>query len=351
MDDRFDLGLMLTDSLADWKAQLRRRFPAAPKMALDLLSSCCLPFALRFSLQLRRFHGRIAEAGLGEASRELLERYYAGVSFRAEDARAEELAGRGPVLVLANHPGVVDSLALMWALETRLGLRDYVVVANDRDFFRAMPAIRDRLIPVPDDAAGRSAVLPAIEAALAAGRSVVLYPSGEITNDPALAPEIYPYDSLLGAWSPSVGLLIARARRRAPGLAVLPLVCGGVLPPRSADARWMGSKRSRREREALAVAAILAFGAGRRATVAVRAGRPIRAATDLAGLAPKELGAAVYARAAATAGALARELRSAEGFQDPPEKAAATADSYAGKVLDREMAASAASAPTIDGPR
>ncbi len=332
MDQRFDLGLMLADSLADWKAQLRRRFKGAPAILLDLLSVLCLPFALRFTLQLRRFHRRIADVGLGAASRELLERYYAGVAFSADDGPAAgTLTERGPVLVIANHPGVVDSLALMWALETRLGLTDFLVVANERDFFNAMPRIRERIIPVPSDASNRAAVFARMEAALAAGISVVLYPSGDITNDPGLAPDIYAYDDLLGAWSPSVGLLIARAKRRVKAggrLTVLPLICGGVLPPLSADAKWMGSVRSRREREALAVGSILAFGAGKRTTVAVRAGRPLDCERDLAGLSPKELGAAVYGRAAETAEALARELRCAGGFQTPAEKRARTVPSY-----------------------
>ena len=355
MDYRFKLGLMLADSLADWKSQLRRRFKRAPEVLLDLLSVLCIPFALRFALQLRRFHRRIAEVGFGAASRELLERYYAEVVFSAEDGpAAENLAAQGPVLVLANHPGVVDSLALMWALETRLGITDFLVVANERDFFKAMPRVRERIIPVPSLASDRAAVFARMEAALAAGISVVLYPSGDITNDPGLAPDIYSFDDLLGVWSPSVGLLIARARRWAKTggrLTVLPLICGGVLPPRSADAKWMGSNRSRREREALAVISILAFGAGKRATVAVCAGRPLDCERDLAGLSPKELGAAVYRRAAEAAEALARELGSGEGFQTPSAKRARTAPSYAANVLVRETAASAASAPPTEGPR
>lgn len=319
MRNSFDLPLMTRDSLADWRAQLHRRFPRAPETALDLLSLLFLPFALRFALEMRKFNGRVGKIGLGPASLELLKRYYAGVAL-SSDLEVELLRRRlsegGPTLVLANHPGVVDTLALFHGLEAAFGVKDFMVVANDRDFFNAMPAIRERIIPVPSDPALRAAVFAAIEDALKGGRSVVLYPSGDITADPCLAPEIYPYDDLLGTWSPSVGLLIARARKRietgqSPPLTVLPVLCGGVLPKGSADAWWMGRNRSRREREAMAVGGILAFKTTRRRTIRLRAGMPLNVRDDLAGLSPKELGKEIYRAAAETAVRLSQEFRKA----------------------------------------
>lgn len=55
----------------------------------------------------------------------------------------ELIPAAGPVLAVANHPGVIDALSLMLALEAR---HDLKVVALDRPFLRALPGVAARLI-------------------------------------------------------------------------------------------------------------------------------------------------------------------------------------------------------------
>ena len=77
-------------------------------------------------------------------------------------AGRERIAPTGGTLILSNHPGLSDTVAL-FAATARTDLR---VIALDRPFLRALPNTANRLFMLPDDTPGRMAVMRA-----AAGRS------------------------------------------------------------------------------------------------------------------------------------------------------------------------------------
>ena len=182
---------------------------------------------------LARFDRRTGEAGLHVAAREAL------AGFGARWAADAAPPSRGALLVVSNHPGAYDALALMAAL----GREDLMIVAAERRFLRALPHVSRRLLFVPIDEGGGARALAARSAGvrralrhLRRGGALLHFPAGRIEADPAFAGD---GDALLGEWQPSAGTLL-RAAAAAGGRAAVAVV-SGVHSPRAkrlAITRW-----------------------------------------------------------------------------------------------------------------
>src|SRR5437016_9193769 len=108
---------------------------------------------------------------------------------------------RGPVLVVANHPGLSDAMALVAAL----GREDAWIVTANYPFLRAMRLASQRFLFVADDRSDRLSAFRSILSRLRAGEAVLVFPSGGLELDPALS-----RDSALASlatWSRSIELL------------------------------------------------------------------------------------------------------------------------------------------------
>ncbi|WP_437765743.1 1-acyl-sn-glycerol-3-phosphate acyltransferase [Sorangium sp. So ce281] len=181
---------------------------------------------------LARFDRRTGEAGLHVAAREALAGF--GARWTADAAPPS----RGALLVVSNHPGAYDALALMAAL----GREDLMIVAADRRFLRALPHVSRRLLFVPIDEGGalalaaRSAGVRRALRHLRRGGALLHFPAGRIEADPAFAGQ---GDALLAEWQPGAGALL-RAAAAAGGRAAVAIV-SGVHSPRAkrlAITRW-----------------------------------------------------------------------------------------------------------------
>jgi hypothetical protein len=122
----------------------------------------------------------------------------------------------GPLLVLANHPGAYDTLALMSALARR----DLLIVAADRSFLRALPRVSEHLVFVADGGSGM-ATRRALSH-LRAGGALLHFPAGCIEPDPDFAPSP---GAVLEHWRTPV-LPFVRAAARASGKVILAGVRG-----------------------------------------------------------------------------------------------------------------------------
>ena len=174
------------------------------------------PFARTFA----RFDRRIEEIGIPAAAGETLASL--GAPWRA-DAQAP---ATGALLVIANHPGAHDALALIAAL----GRRDIMIIAADRAFLRALPTLSSRhllLIPDEADAPDRAIGVRRAVRHLRAGGALLQFPAGRIEPDPAF---LRPGEDPLGAWHAGAGLLL-RATAGAGGRVVTAVV-EGVHSPR-----------------------------------------------------------------------------------------------------------------------
>jgi len=137
----------------------------------------------------------IASLGLPAAAGAALAR--CGVALRVSGATPTS----GPCLVLANHPGAYDALALMRAV----GRRDLLILAADREFLRALSGLSAHLLFVGDAPSERAGALKRALKRLRAGGAVLHFPAGRIEPDADFAPL---GAKLLEAWQPGVSALL-----------------------------------------------------------------------------------------------------------------------------------------------
>lgn len=255
--------------------------PGAPLRGLAELAAH--PPARRFARQLLRLDAMVGAEGLGAGGAWICRQLSAGVVVAGDAPPAE-----GPLLVVANHPGLLDAMALTVAIPRR----DLRVLAIKRPFLRALPNIAGHLFPVGDTPVARTGAVRAAARHLRAGGALLTFPAGRIEPDPL---SVGGAEASLESWSASVDLI---ARLAAP-VRVLPAIVGGVLSPAALEHPLTRLRRSPEQRRWLAAIIQLMRPELRRGAVRVRLGRPI--AADGA-----PVSAAVRAEAARLIAAMAR---------------------------------------------
>lgn len=182
---------------------------------------------------LARFDRRIVEVGLPAAATEALARFGVRLSVRwdgppdaeepAHDQARSPRAG-GPLLVVANHPGAYDAMALMAALDRR----DLAIIAAERSFLRALPSLSRHMLFVPADDAGesrapaRAGALRRAARHLRQGGALLHFPAGQIEPDPAFQGDL---EEPRPGWQPGTGALV-RATAAAGGRVAVAIVAG-----------------------------------------------------------------------------------------------------------------------------
>jgi hypothetical protein len=142
----------------------------------------------------------VALRGLPEAAENAL--LSLGVALRMSGV---ELGG-GPCLVLANHPGAYDALALMRAV----GRRDLLILAADREFLRALSGLSTHLAFVGAGPSERARALKRSLCWLRRGGALLHFPAGKIEPDADFAPF---GSALLEQWQPGVSTLVKACER------------------------------------------------------------------------------------------------------------------------------------------
>lgn len=193
--------------------------------------------AFIFAREIRAFDDDIARRGIRKAAGALLGRY----ARRYDVTGVEGIPPTGPVLILSNHPGITDTLALLSAIPRA----DLKVLAADRPFLRAVPAAAGSLIFLSDQKEQRVSAVRQAMRHLTDGGALLTFPAGAIEPDPAVLPGAA--DSL-ARWGSSVLLFV----RRVPETTVLPVVVSGVLAPGAQRHPLTLLRRKGAERERLA---------------------------------------------------------------------------------------------------
>ena len=202
---------------------------------------------------------------LTEAALAFLEARYVR-ALQVED-RAH-IPASGPVLFVANHPGLVDTLGLFAAI----GRRDLKVVALQRPFLATLPNIGARAIFTDANLGRRALAMQTIAEHVANGGCVLTFPAGQIEPDPDIGNAL----PALDRW-PDMTRFVARLT---PKTRIVPMAVRGVICP-IATGHWLTRfKRTRAERDKLTAAlqliAMVAHDA-RPTTVSVRIGAPLDA--------------------------------------------------------------------------
>lgn len=190
-----------------------------PRWQQRLVTLPFRPAAAKLGGNLSLLDTEIPTLGLRPAAERALGRF--GVRQQAGRDLAHAFP-RGPLLIVANHPGVYDAL-LLFASFPQPELR---VLAAERAFLRAIPTLAERMFFVPDkaassDLAGRGRGLRQALAHLRRGGTLLQFGAGRIEPDPAFCPA----EECILPWQPGSGALALRTQRLG-GHVVVALVSG-----------------------------------------------------------------------------------------------------------------------------
>jgi len=117
-------------------------------------------------------------SGLGGGARRILPDLSLNPSVRG----AEDVPVDGPLLIVSNHPGGFDSIAILSCILRR----DLKVVLSDVPFTRAFSAARPYFIYVPPNVPGTAATLRASLDHLRRGGALLTFAYGDVEPDPEL---------------------------------------------------------------------------------------------------------------------------------------------------------------------
>lgn len=205
--------------------------------------------------------GVFASRTLPDAARWTLDHFSANL----EVAGLDRVPRNGPILVVANHPGLTDAVALVAALDRP----DVRIVAADYPFLQALRGLAPRLIFLRASGSAQLGWIRAVGRDLRQGGVVLLFPAGRLEPDAAL----------LGArgallpWSSSVGLI----RRLAPLARIVPAAVTGVLSPRAFAHPLTRIRRQPRDRQRVATLLQMIDPCFREVTARIAFGPPLSA--------------------------------------------------------------------------
>jgi 1-acyl-sn-glycerol-3-phosphate acyltransferase len=171
--------------------------------------------ARRFSRQILEFDQVVGQHGLAAGGQVILKLFARSTSI----VGSENIPATGPLLILSNHAGMADVMALWVGLAQRPDLK---IIAAERELLHAVPNVSQYLLYVHPETGGRTGMLRSAAAHLAQGGALLTFPAGRIEPDPAVYPNAA--DSLQH-WSRSA-LLLARM---VPETQVIPAAVAGVI--------------------------------------------------------------------------------------------------------------------------
>ena len=189
---------------------------------------------LRFAENAARFDQTVAESGFREAAREVLPRFID----RLEVIGQQRIPSTGPLLVVSNHPGSADALAITASLPRT----DLKIVVSGLPFIRSLPnSARHLIYTDPLETHKRMEVVRSSVRHLREGGALLLFPRGKVEPDPAWLPGA---KASLSRWSASLGLI----GRTVPDTQIVTTIVSGVLARnslRNPIVRWPKDPRTR----------------------------------------------------------------------------------------------------------
>ncbi len=161
-------------------------------------------------------------------------------SLRVE--QAEHVPVAGPVLIVCNHPGSVDALALV----ASSGRDDLKILAWPMPFLQYLPNVSRHLVFASEEKTRRAGAAREGIRHLAGGGALLLFARGQPEPDPATMSGA---EAELRHWSRSIELFL----RAVPHTTVVPAIVGGVLAPRFVHHPLTWVRRGRLQRQRMAI--------------------------------------------------------------------------------------------------
>jgi len=191
----------------------------------------------RFGRIAARADAEVEVSGIGGGARRVLDDFWLAVSARG----VESIPLAGPLLIVSNHPGGLDSLAILSCIPRR----DVKVLLSDVAFTRAFSAARRYFIYVPPESRGRAAALRASANHLRAGGCLLVFAHGDVEPDPEVSPGAA---ESIQQWSRSVEIML----RRAPDARLQVAIVSGVLAQKFVRSPVVRIRKSPARRQKLA---------------------------------------------------------------------------------------------------
>ena len=191
----------------------------------------------RFGRIAARADSGVRDGGISGGSRLILPDVNMTVSAR----KAELIPADGPLLVVSNHPGGLDSIAILSCLPRK----DTSVLISDVPFTRTFVLAREHFIFVPLRTGGRGPALRASIDHLGKGGSLLLFPHGDVEPDPEVGPGA---SEALQKWSRSIEIML----RAVPACRLQVTVASGALLPRFSRSLLVRIRKSPVRRQKLA---------------------------------------------------------------------------------------------------
>jgi hypothetical protein len=133
----------------------------------------------------------------------------------------ENIPRDGPVLIASNHPGGLDSIALVSSIPRA----DITALVSDIPFLNAMPGIRSHVIFVDFKTMGGMTALREAITHLQGDGSILLFAHGEVEPDPGF---MQGASRSLEGWSPSIEVML----RKVPQTRLIIATVSNALLPR-----------------------------------------------------------------------------------------------------------------------
>jgi hypothetical protein len=219
--------------------------------------------AQRVAREIASYDRIVGESGLSAGGAWALERMVG----RVEIEGRERVPTEGPLLLVSNHPGLADAVALFSSIPRQ----DVRVVAAQWPLLDALPNTSRYLITVAKASSNRFAVLKSAAGHLKRGGALLNFPAGRLEPDPAVWPGAI---EALERWSTSVDLFA----RLAPNLIVVPVAVSGVFSPIALRNPLTYLRRREEDRWWLASNLQMLVPALRNVTVRVTFGASVRSA-------------------------------------------------------------------------
>ena len=163
------------------------------------------------------------------------------LSIRLRVKGAEAIPPDGPLMVVSNHPGAYDSVAIAASVPRH----DLKILVAETSFYRTLPFISQHMIFARDDPTSRMLSVRQAIRHLQNGGALLQFGSGKIDADPAVEGTAV---EDLANWSPSLNIML----RKAAETRVVIAIASGVLLRRFAEHPFTRLRRQPMARRRLA---------------------------------------------------------------------------------------------------
>jgi hypothetical protein len=167
----------------------------------------------RFAHLAAIFDEEVGQSGLNGGAQKVIPHFPLTIQTWGKEC----IPASGPVLIVSNHPGAYDSLALTSSIPRK----DLKLLASDIPFSRALENAKNNLIYVDFTPSGGTQAIFSTMQSLQKGNAVLIFAHGEVEPDPEF---MQGADESIGGWSDSIEILL----RKVPQTRVVLAIASGV---------------------------------------------------------------------------------------------------------------------------